>query len=117
MNAVERLQAAIEKLEALKAASTQPTDGNAWIQGRLTHRYEGVGDVYTGPNENTPGSADIVTYIQPEDAELIVTLHRTIDAQIRVLEEGKREWYRSSTYPTDVAHAAIALADAILGEF
>ena len=114
MSAVAEIQAAIDKLTKLRDESTQPTDGNAWIQGRSTHRYESTGDVYTGPDENTHGSADIVAYIQPEDAALIVTLHATIDAQMAILAAALK--WKSGFFPGSIAYAsALDLARSING--
>lgn len=109
----ERLEAAIEKLEALKAESTQPTGGKAWIQGRPWRHYEKPTEVYTG--EMSIDSQDIVHGLpEPADAELIVTLHRTIDAQIYILKAALvRKVNRFGEYV--FADEAVALAGAILG--
>lgn len=108
----DRVRAAIAKLERLRDAATQPTDGNAWIQGRSSRRYENPTEVFSGPNENTPGSADIVTYIREEDAELIATLHRTIEPVLEVL----RSAIHFADHDTLFSDAPeLLLADAING--
>jgi hypothetical protein len=79
MKAVEEIQAAIVKLTA------QRDDGSRgpWLIGD-------EGDYITGPHA-TSGVFDgvgpwvIGDAINPEDADLIVTLHRTIDAQLAIL--------------------------------
>jgi hypothetical protein len=118
MNAVETIQTAIDKLTALKSKSTQPTDGTNWVRGRDEKRYESSRDVYTGPNEDTAGSADIIFGIDPVDASLIVTLHRTIDAQLDFLRTA-RGFYGAGISGPDVANLfaehALALARAITG--
>lgn len=119
MNAIERIQAAIEKLEALKA---QATGGEWWKSGL---------EVFAGPGL----SADYLVVENARlraDAELIVTLHRTIDAQLAVLRSGLEWLYEfeleAPTYAdgrsmsatrlfkvTSQGRATFALADAILG--
>lgn len=106
MNA-ERLQAAIEKLEALKAASTEgpwytSDEGN-------THPGNGMTDI-EGPNGAV--SFDCCSYVGGtviEDAALIVVLHRTIDAQLSLLR--RFDEYRFIPFEEPVH----ALVDAILG--
>lgn len=86
---MERLEAAIAKLAKLREDSTQPTGASAWYQGRERKRYERAVEVYSGPDESTPGSCDIVQFYNPADAELVVTLHRTIDTQLAFLREAR----------------------------
>ena len=100
---VERLEAAIAKLEQLKADGTLgpwnvdmiPETGEC----RVVRFFEFFGSHL---EEVTNGGS-----IQP-DAELIVTLHRTIDAQLAILRAGL-----SDGAPL---HTELALADAILGD-
>lgn len=114
MNPVERLQAAIEKLETLKAESTEPTGGrDSWLQGSIRRPFEDDGEVYSGPVE-VRVSSDIITHIQAEDARLIVTLHRTIDAQLAILRSAFGDSSGSHDEP-NAFRLALALADAILG--
>ena len=100
MNAVERLGAAIAKLEQLKADGTLgpwsvdmiPETGEC----RVIRLFE-----FLGPHiEEVTGGGSM----QP-DAELIITLHRTIDVLIETLLQS-----RGGALATD-----LALADAILG--
>jgi len=108
VTAAERLQAAIEKLEALKAESTGP---NAWVADgryRIAHAdpSDGLGRMIVAA-----GSA--------ADVRLIVTLVRTIDAQLDVLRLASAFYGAGITGPdssTAFAECAVALADAILGE-
>lgn len=129
MNAVEKLEAAIAKLEALHEASTKPTGAAHWYQGRERKRDERHTEVYSGPDERTPGSQEIVNFAEPEDAELVVVLHRTIEPQLAILRasiEAVQDWLdpdsRIGWEPQDGPHpngpafaAVLALADAILG--
>lgn len=116
MTPVERLQAAIDKLERLKAKSTQPTGGrDSWLQGSIRRPFEDDGEVYSGPVE-VRVSSDIITHIQAEDAQLIVTLHRTIDAQLAILRDVLEAANIERNWDTLVYTLnALALADAILG--
>lgn len=110
MTPVERLNAAFEKLEELRAASTQPTGGKAWIQGRPWRHYEQATEVYTG--EMDVDSQDVVHGLpEPADAELICTLHRTIDAQVSILMANRAD----AEYGREPSLLALNLADAILG--
>jgi len=100
VNAVERLQAAIEKLESIRGTAPDP-----W-----TAEPRRVVDV---------NGTIVASTVTSFDAAGIVTLHRTIDAQLAILRAGLEQgraverfphyWY---TPPTD---DALALADAILG--
>ena len=84
MNAVERLSAAIEKLEALKAESTQGGwrvvggGGNGVTIEGTRHLYDQLIDAgdYAASREQ---------FVNDVDPALIVTLHRTIDAQLAIL--------------------------------
>jgi len=121
---VERLNAAIEKLEALKAGSTQglwealPADEYVPREGEL--------DIF-GPDDefldyrseralrpDGPYAEDAGYFRRPDDARLIVTLHRTIDAQLAILEQGQR-YVRVGLRFGAIETTALALADAILG--
>jgi len=105
MNAVERLRAAIERLEARKATSTQ----GPWVA-----EYSGEqGNCVIPADAQSTREAVAVTrlYYAAGDADLIVTLHRTIDAQIALL----RGWATPNLARSAPA-ALLDLADAILGE-
>lgn len=124
MTPIQRLQAAIEKLEAMRAACT-PGD---WDFESMPET--GESRIYSEADGFAFMAATTVTFfpvpggMKPNDAELIVTLHRTIDAQLEVLHsawntiagteempEGRdpRVWYGR------YAAAGLALADAIPG--
>ena len=113
MNAVERLTAAIEKLEALKAeAFAGPWEalgsgvehGDHWyvLSGRESILYISAND---GSDEE---------FRQPT-AELIVTLHRTIDAQLAILRWSLNEIEYENGEVVYYDEHTVALADAILG--
>lgn len=108
MSPVERLQAAIEKLETLRS-QTGYYESHGWLVENIT-----TGPEHDPREEQQPLLRD----------ELLVTLHRTIDAQLETLHaawntiagteempDGKdpKVWYGR------YAAAALALADAILG--
>ena len=108
MNAVEKIRAAILLLEVLRTASTQGKWAVSAKQLDLT------GFVYA-PSVCAGCGWDRDT---DTDAELIVTLHRTIDVQLAILRDfddryiGRVDsgWVPVAPY----ARNAIALADAIL---
>ena len=112
MTVVERLEAAIAKLEQLKADGTLgpwnvdmiPETGEC----RVVRFFEFFGSHL---EEVTNGGS-----IQP-DADLIVTLHRTVDAQVAVLTAALIEHSDVMT-PIEKPYwtAALDLADAILGD-
>lgn len=117
MTPVERLQAAIEKLELLRAATT----GGEW-EADWELRFtlgdpqwpvvlvDGVGFVV-----NTTAT----TFRNPDDAELIVVLHRTLDAQLAILRFGVKRLNAVQVLTGKHAEAhehELALADAILGD-
>ena len=105
MTPVEKMEAAILKLDRLKAESTR-----VWARSRndleavLAEREVGLsfGD------------------LDDADAELVLTLHRTIDAQLAVLRAGRTAWMISDgdSYGWSLEARALSepLADAILGE-
>ena len=94
MNTVERIQAAIDKLEALKA-EPQP-------QYLVSYEYDWVQD---GNND------DLVEYVFPAGVEYgrREERDRTIDTQLAILERWLE--YR----PLAMEEPVVALADAILG--
>jgi hypothetical protein len=103
MNAVERLEAAIGKLETLKAESTP----GRWDVDRVGFGVRAFFD-----NEFNGNTLICEVRHGKPDADLIVTLHRTIDAQLAILRSGRNITSRESEYTFDLA---LALADAILG--
>ena len=102
MTPTERLQAAIEKLEALQAQTTQAP----WsvVGGEVVRDAGGLRTI------QSLWVADIDPTVP--DADLIVTLHRTIDAQLAILRDGRDVTTREGIY---LHESAVALADAILG--
>lgn len=94
---VERLQAAIEKLEQYQGETW-----NLWPSEDAG--YYGIAAANPGGGRQVVGE-----WVESEhDADLIVTLHRTIEAQLRVLALG-------ATFVGDIPDAFLDLADAILG--
>lgn len=106
MSAAKRLQAAIDKLTQLKAESGY-VEFNGWLA------------------EPNPGDT-VRSHLEPRDDlspitndPLLVTLHRTIDAQIAVLADALNafrnpiELFRG--HEDRIYAAQLALADAILG--
>lgn len=93
MNAVEEIQAAIDKLTAMKAEST-PGPWHEWTND-LTEHVEVWHD-----QEQRLWVADLgeAGPVGLADANLIVTLHATIDAQLAILDE-------SYQYAEDWSHA------------
>jgi len=110
---VERLEAAIAKLEQLKADSTPGPWGWRYSSewgGRVLARQSGV------PQKGVvvSGRVDLAG-----DCTLIVTLHQTIDAQLDLLRLTRAYLGAGMTGPdSSNAFAALggALCDAILGD-
>lgn len=94
---VERLQAAIDKLETLSGE-----EWSAWTDFDDTEHFAITAC-------NLGGGREVVgEVLRAADANLIETLHRTIDAQLAVLAYG-------ATVASDIPASIVALADAILG--
>lgn len=128
MSAVERLQAAIDKLERQRHDSAG-RGAHAWAAHSTTDKPSGHDAAIRGvgfPDDFFDGVADVY---DPADAELIVTLHRTIDAQLAILRDGiarVHSWtdpdsqvgyepHLDGPYPPGADATYLALADAILG--
>lgn len=81
MSAVDEIQAAIEKLTALKfGSSVRP-----WLAEPYTY---GIQDATQRVRITSAGDSDeynTAEGVLPVDARLIVTLHATIDAQLAIL--------------------------------
>jgi hypothetical protein len=117
------LQAAIDKLEALKAASTQ----GAWDFESLPET--GESRIHSEADGFAFMAATTVTFypvpggMKPKDAELVVTLHRTIDAQLSLLREARdysTDWAKAHEkhqghHPARIYRKELILAAAILG--
>jgi hypothetical protein len=110
---IERLQAAIDKLEALSGE-----EWSAWSDFDDSRHFAITA-------WNLGGGREVVgEVLRAEDAHLIATLHRTIDAQLALLRAGWDNVAGCVPNPegTDfgrwygrIAALALALADAILG--
>lgn len=106
MTPVERLQAAIHKLETL-IRQTGYYEAHGWLVENIT-----TGPEYDPREEQQPLLRD----------ELLVTLHRTIDAQLAILRNTVRlhskfvALGKESVWLEAIERAGdLALADAILG--
>ena len=103
MNTAEKIQTAIAELEALKASSTQ----GKWAVS--AKQLDLSGFVYA-PSVCAGCGWDRDT---DADAELIVTLHRTVDAQLKILrttlDDEHADWLTELEWGN-----AVALAEAIL---
>ena len=120
MTDLETIQAAIVKLEMLKAEGTSgpwtameydsnPGDqGVPIIGGGEIGSMEGHLTAYT----MTLGSEERSVI----DAELIVTLHRTLDAQLAILRAAQDDYNQYGEKPSKFFANDVALARAILGE-
>lgn len=113
MGAVERLQAAIDKLETLRGAGVSPLPWNTYsLDWRMLVAGRSDSDEALILADARAATRD--------DFELIVTLHRTIDAQLAILRDTLTRYGDKITEPRWIpigsAAAALALADAILGK-
>lgn len=118
MNAVEKLEAAISKLEALKAGAPsgpwewredfgEPGDTGTALTNGEDVEIIGAYNWHCCSYRDEPNVADGA-------ADLIVTLHRTIDAQLAILR-GALRVRRPMGDQYAVPSLAVDLADAILG--
>jgi len=88
MSALNEIEAAIKRLTKLKAESTQwqPDPDMPELAGwYVDSDGSGRKGVFT-IKEAFHGGHAVALYADPPDAELIVTLHRTIDAQLAILK-------------------------------
>lgn len=102
----ERLQAAIDKLEALRAESH-----NWRVQISSEDGPEVVHDFDT--EGYGPGTGTLAWTITAEGAINIVTLHRTIDAQLAIMHHTLAHY--SGDLGISTNRHIVALASAILG--
>jgi hypothetical protein len=112
MNAAEKIQAAIERLEELKADGTNGP-WFTWHPQRGGRCNSSVDSATHDPEES-----ETVVEGGRGDVELIVTLHRTIDAQLAILWDNlaiadEMTLGYSPDEPDSLARA-LALAEAIL---
>lgn len=119
MTPVEKLQVAILKLESLRGHSPfgndlEVVDADSALY--LINRGTDLSDYMF----QTLSTED------PDEAQLIVTLHRTIDAQLAILRDALKVWdnVRDEGSPDHLVRhvegymsgTVLALADAILGD-
>ena len=122
MSAVETIQAAIERLETLREKSTprpwtaMEYDSNPGDQGVPI-----IGGGEIGSMEGHLTAYTMTLWNEEQsmiDADLIVTLHRTIDAQLAILNDAV-VWFNDSCcdeHGMKGSAPALLLARAILGE-
>ncbi|UAJ79988.1 hypothetical protein IT072_02605 [Leifsonia sp. ZF2019] len=124
MNAQETITAAIEKLEGLKAASV-PGPWHWWNLEAIDQGWTDNGPNLEGANGQTVlcgwGNDAWGISVAGEDADLIVTLHRTIDAQLALLKEllhiAETAGWSEEEFPSKPGHEhGLLLARSILGE-
>jgi hypothetical protein len=106
VNPVETIQAAIEKLDTQKRSSTP---------GPWNLHFADEFDARVGIDHGSRPTSLTGTMLRP-DAELIVTLHRTIDAQLAILRDGLHKARFSNPGSGISYRVEIILASAILGE-
>lgn len=108
MTALEEIEAAIEKLTELQSSST---DGR-W---ELFHAYDGYEIVTVNDRVTFGGLSSVSDGAIPDvsDAYLVVTLHRTIDAQLAILRDAA--FTLGSIAQFRDCHAELVLARAING--
>lgn len=108
MTPVERLQAAIDRLESMREEAP-PGPWEQHLSGWSTTLYSGL-------DSEHPWSAVEVAAAQTRySAQLIVTLHRTIDAQLAILHLAVEYGELPNGQGSRFSACARALADAILG--
>lgn len=101
MTALQRLQDAITKLEQLREHAT----GDAWsVEDRIESSAITVPVMEDG---EVAWVADAAEFLTADTARLIVTVHRTIDAQLSILAYG-------ATLAGPIPECILALADSIL---
>jgi hypothetical protein len=86
MNAVAEIEAAIKMLTNLRASGTPFGWHVATLPGAATGAWRVLPDGYESFDSGDYG--DVAKCTLPGDAELIATLHRTVDAQIGILRAG-----------------------------
>lgn len=111
MTPVERLQAAIDRLESMR----EEAPPGPWEQ----HLSWSSTTLYSGLDSEHPWSAvEVAAAHSRYSAQLIVTLHRTINAQLAILQFGVKRLHAVQTLTglhVQAHEHEMALADAILG--
>ena len=110
MNAAETIQAAIEKLASLRdEANVAPW--SLYFRSGKNAAHGGI---------DSPGGYVSSPSLRAGNADLIVTLHATIDVQLAILNTAAPEWKRTNKTDShdEPNHSwqAFELARAILGE-
>lgn len=100
MTPVERLEAALAKLDALRGAVPESGDLEWREHGRAIIAYD-----------DTVVAADLMVM----DQQMILTLHRTIPALLAILRAALDDYERYGKKPSKFFENDLALADAILG--
>lgn len=103
MNNLETIKAAIAKLETLRDGATP---------GRWAYYNEPWGDIMSEQQPGLGVETSVAGEMSDFDGNLVVTLHRTIDAQIVILQETVD--YEDS-FGIDDEDCTLLLARAILG--
>jgi hypothetical protein len=110
VNAAETIAAAIEKLETLRDAGTP----GPWVDGENAGRYDAA--IVTADSGMW---ADAVVrddgFLDFRDAALVITLHRTIDAQLAVLRMFGANLALLDDWEPHPDNEIMALARAVLG--
>lgn len=122
-NPAEEIKAAIDKLTALKAKST-PGPWMDWHSNMADENGVHIPDEQMDPEDYEPFYCPPVTGVflmdvhgrktQEANADLIVTLHATIDAQMAVMRNFT-EVYRETHTPYGYQQSILTLARAING--
>lgn len=119
MTPAERLEAAIARLEQLKAESTPGDWGVETIPETGESRVSSERDGFAFMAATTVTSFPVPGGVTRVDAQLIVTLHRTIDAQLGILRDALHVYGNPIPafigHEEQVLHWQLALADAVLG--
>ena len=108
MTPAERIQAAIESLESLKAESTPGPWLARYVLGKADWPVlvsDGIGTIFDYPEG----------YAEESDVLLIAALHRTIDAQLAILRFAVTHPLIPFSGEPSFDEHEILLADAILG--
>ena len=115
-----RISAAIEKLERLKAESTpgpwaSVQDGQHATLVRRPPKSENAIHTPADIPLHWDGGYGYDPTMEASDADLIVTLHRTIDAQLELLRLALKYGELDAGSGSRFIAGAVKLADAILG--
>ena len=117
MSAVETLQTAIDTLTRLRAKTTPApwrTDVVSWYVDHSDVTLVGSGKGWTPLLDAGDFAASRESFVNAEDAELIVRLRNSVDPLLAFLRAARSDLTTERIRETDAAHA-IALATAING--